>query len=244
MSMRDDPIWAIRASIARLEEAKDTIISSFGTGFPSVDAKEAYFGTVMAWEQLRAASGGRSGSLANSRWALEAAKSRALQCESALNGDVQKSFCEAFDVCYREISAALDALAPPQEARPPQRIVVKKSDDELGLLCSVCGALSWTITRRGGSLEYSGISSSMELRSDDAPAVFDLLARSDIAGTHEYLFQRYANGYDVMGIDAFCPQCAKIYCAQHYGASEQFDEGFYDCTYGTCPQGHRRVIND
>ncbi|MBI4280420.1 MAG: hypothetical protein HY660_18360 [Armatimonadetes bacterium] len=25
---------------------------------------------------------------------------------------------------------------------------------------------------------------------------------------------------------------------------EEWDAGFYDCSYGTCPNGHRRIIDD
>jgi hypothetical protein len=46
------------------------------------------------------------------------------------------------------------------------------------------------------------------------------------------------------GIDAFCPECDAIYCHSHYRTQVVEDEGFYDCTYGTCPRGHRRMIDD
>ena len=46
------------------------------------------------------------------------------------------------------------------------------------------------------------------------------------------------------GIDAYCPECNEIYCGAHYDTEEEWDEGFYDCTYGTCPEGHKRIIHD
>jgi len=45
-------------------------------------------------------------------------------------------------------------------------------------------------------------------------------------------------------IDAFCPDCDKIYCRNHYNVTEEWDEGYYDCSYGICPKGHRRMIDD
>ena len=45
-------------------------------------------------------------------------------------------------------------------------------------------------------------------------------------------------------MDAYCPTCDRVYCRDHYQTEERYDEGFYDCTYGTCPQGHRRMIDD
>ncbi len=45
-------------------------------------------------------------------------------------------------------------------------------------------------------------------------------------------------------LDAYCPECYKIYCRAHYDINEKWEEGFYDCSYGTCPNGHRRMIDD
>ncbi|MBI3813321.1 MAG: hypothetical protein HY279_02495 [Nitrospinae bacterium] len=248
-----DAIWAIRDSISRLEEAKNKVVALFGSEFPSVDAKEAYFGTVTAWELLEAASGERKGNTENSRrarWALETAKSRALQCASALKGyeNLQIELSNAFDACYREISAALDAIAPRQEEKPPNEIIVKKSADEYQLLCSVCGAVSW-ILKKGKSddgkdwIQYKGISSGMGLNAEDSPVLFDLLAQGNLADVHRHIYNKYVSS-DVMGIDAYCPECKTIYCARHYNVYETYDEGFYDETIGTCPKGHRRKLND
>jgi hypothetical protein len=30
----------------------------------------------------------------------------------------------------------------------------------------------------------------------------------------------------------------------HYNAREEYDDGFYDCTYDECPNGHIRMIDD
>lgn len=84
----------------------------------------------------------------------------------------------------------------------------------------------------------------MELAFEDAPALFGLLAKHDVDGAHHYLYDKYARTYDVMGIDAYCPECQTTYCGLHYNAQEEFDEGFYDCTYGVCPRGHKRLLND
>jgi hypothetical protein len=46
------------------------------------------------------------------------------------------------------------------------------------------------------------------------------------------------------GIDAYCPKCDSIFCARHYQKVTEWDGSWYDCTYGTCPQGHRRIIDD
>lgn len=45
----------------------------------------------------------------------------------------------------------------------------------------------------------------------------------------------------------YCPDCAKNYCRNCWQATPLFDDdfpGWYDCTEGICPQGHRRILDD
>ena len=45
----------------------------------------------------------------------------------------------------------------------------------------------------------------------------------------------------------YCPTCDAAYCRQHWTIETVFDEdypGWYDCTYGTCDEGHRRKLDD
>lgn len=43
----------------------------------------------------------------------------------------------------------------------------------------------------------------------------------------------------------FCSKCSLAFCAEHWTNIEPvFDDGFYDCTYATCPNGHRIMIDD
>jgi hypothetical protein len=42
----------------------------------------------------------------------------------------------------------------------------------------------------------------------------------------------------------YCPDCGCSYCAGHWALEVLRDEGFYDCTYGTCPRGHRHKVDD
>jgi hypothetical protein len=42
----------------------------------------------------------------------------------------------------------------------------------------------------------------------------------------------------------WCPACPASYCHRHWTTEIVMDEGFYDCTYGTCPSGHRTMLDD
>ena len=41
-----------------------------------------------------------------------------------------------------------------------------------------------------------------------------------------------------------CRQCAKSYCKTCWTVWIDFDDGFYDCTRGRCPEGHIRLMDD
>jgi predicted RNA-binding Zn-ribbon protein involved in translation (DUF1610 family) len=42
----------------------------------------------------------------------------------------------------------------------------------------------------------------------------------------------------------WCPRCGASYCGYDYRSWVTFDEGFYDATYGVCPEGHERELDD
>jgi len=42
-----------------------------------------------------------------------------------------------------------------------------------------------------------------------------------------------------------CRRCARPYCQKCWKVGPpRFDDGFYDCTYGTCPDGHEQTLDD
>lgn len=45
----------------------------------------------------------------------------------------------------------------------------------------------------------------------------------------------------------YCPTCDRSYCRAHWHFDVRYDDdfpGWYDCTYGTCPAGHTRLVDD
>jgi hypothetical protein len=42
----------------------------------------------------------------------------------------------------------------------------------------------------------------------------------------------------------YCPECGRNYCRADWDTVALFDEGFYECTMGTCPGGHRHMVDD
>jgi len=69
--------------------------------------------------------------------------------------------------------------------------------------------------------------------------LFDALARGDF---------RAAADVDDDAVGFYCYRCDAVYCERCWEIGPPvFDEdlpGFYDCTYGTCPRGHRCIVDD
>ena len=43
----------------------------------------------------------------------------------------------------------------------------------------------------------------------------------------------------------FCNACARVYCHACWTIGPpEFDDGFYDCTRGTCVEGHTQTLDD
>ena len=154
-----------------------------------------------------------------------------------------EAYQDAFAHLLHEVSSS---LTDERRATPLQR--ARRTDESSFVLhCAVCADPAVTLTVGVGkwssqpALLYAGITVSTELPFADAEVFFSLLDRDDVAAAHERV-KSYRALED--GIDGYCPDCDKIYCRNHYAVQETFDEGFYDCAYGTCPEGHRRIIDD
>ncbi len=69
----------------------------------------------------------------------------------------------------------------------------------------------------------------------DIAAVAARVLEADAAGLFE-LDREFA--------PSWCPVCARNYCPTCWVVRVDFDEGFYDCTRGRCPEGHVRILDD
>ena len=255
-------IWKIRDYIKELEDVKDEFIEYISSD-DDIDnstrsiwisnAKDFYFCTVTAWEMLHFTVRGIKNHLEDARGYLYMAKSKLSQSISELKllentevdkliDEVKKSFLkceEAFDYNF----ALLESQTETKDSYPT---IVKVSDKEYQLLCSSCGkiAVSFRIGKgrfdKVDKLVIRGITYETSLNKKLAGELFKLVENADLNGVHGFMKKYHA--YE--GLDAYCPECDKIYCWIHYNPVEEWDEGFYDCTYGTCPIGHKRIIDD
>lgn len=259
----EDEIWRIRARIARLESVKDEIVAFLTSRIAmsdatksiwSSDVKELYHNTVAAWEMLNAATSGEEQYAPSCESFLWSAGSRVEQVASelrSLDTDrsrlLDKELSEAFENCRRAIREQLDHLATSQVPRIPERQIVRVAQGEYHFHCAVCSKVAAQLkiedSRVAGvtKLTYQGIVSTASLDVEDAGKLDRWLRRGEIGKAHAFV-RKYRVLED--GLDAYCPECDKVYCKKHYNVTEEWDEGFYDYATGTCPQGHRRIIDD
>lgn len=254
--------WKIREHISGLEKVKDEIIEYWETrtdlddstrNLWTDDTKECYYSIVAAWQMLSSAVERNSQFQDSARNFLKAAESRLAQvCSELTSLDTNDSHRlnqeieESFNYCHLALSAELDSLPAGKKIEKPSQKVIKAAENEYHLPCSVCGeiAVKFNIGRgrfdKKDSLVFSGITFSRSLEKDLAPQLFKHLEQENLSQVHAFMKKHYKRE----GLDAYCPKCGKIYCAQHYQTREEYDEGYYDCTYGTCPKGHKRIIHD
>ncbi len=69
----------------------------------------------------------------------------------------------------------------------------------------------------------------------------------DVAGIETALRARDADRLHAIDREyapQWCRTCAKNYCPACWVVWVDFDEGFYDCTRGRCPESHERIMDD
>jgi hypothetical protein len=261
-----DRVWKIRDKIQILEGLKDQILrlfdllDEFDAATRTIwgeDTKEGYYNVVVAWELLNSCHGAGSEECQQyairARNTIEVAEAKVKQVASELDvvqtgeaAQLGADWTKAFETCQQELLVELEPFTEPEEIHPPPDRVIKVSDTVFHLPCSVCGKVSVVVQATvpqwsdKEQLVVSGICAQQGFDLAFASRAFSRLDAGDLHGLHA-LVQEAGN---FPGIDAYCPECDAIYCREHYNAEEEYDEGFYDDTHGTCPRGHRRMIDD
>ena len=256
-----EQIWSIRDSIQELENLKDEIVAFLMKHLELEceeeeiwidDTKGAYFNIVAAWQMLnsctrqkpeeqaeKAESSLRFLKIAKSNLGQSASELRALSDTEAYR--LEKLWKETFEKCYQSISKQLEQFREIDKGEPPTEIIAKVEEKAYTLSCAVCGRVAVVIIQKTSQFVYSGIMIETVLDNKLAKKAFKLLDSKDLKGLHSHLMKSIQLEE---GMDAYCPKCDSIYCSEHYTTEEEWDDGFYDCTYGTCPKDHRRIIHD
>jgi len=252
----------IRTHIQELEDIINEIIkllssdNSLDQSYVKIvisNLKDSYYNTILAWEKLNFIISKLKNNLDDSKGLLYFSKSRLAQSISELkildNNKLPNMISrleQIFETCWNAFFKEYKIIEPLKENRIADQNMLELSETMYQLPCSVCGRIAVEFKMGYGrfdkeeSLVFSGITHSSSLRRSLSTILFEILKAKNLSGVHEFMKQYH--GYE--GLDAYCPECDKIYCWEHYNATEEWEEGFYDCTYGICPEGHKRMIDD
>jgi hypothetical protein len=259
-----EKIWNLRDNVQNLEDIKEEIVNHLiylkelddsTRNIWTSDVKEFFYNTVSAWELLATITEEEPNlkNIDNSKSFLYAARNHLSKIISELNifpsqktsKLIEKSE-KAFKECWEAFWIIFENLLLEKEIMKPAKRVIKVSDLEYILPCSVCGKIAVVFKIGYGrldekeSLVFRGITLETSLNVELVKILFKVLQNNDLLDAHNFMKKYHSNE----GMDAYCPECNKIYCWEHYDAREEYDDGFYDCTYGECPKGHKRMIDD
>lgn len=109
--------------------------------------------------------------------------------------------------------------------------------------CALCGAPAATLNLDAeGAYEHTHHMGHITERvvKTRQPALARAIAAADARAIHTL---------DPLWAPFYCAECDKVYCGDHWQVEMEFEDeeglpGWYDCAYGTCPNGHRRLIDD
>jgi len=241
----DNPIWS-------LKNLRDRIVALFSASRLDDSTKKIWCDDAkgMYYRVVSADAIAGSGDPDAVRGWLHGASSRYQQVASELRalGDegkkLENELKQTFAACHQAIGSRIPDIPIPATA--PAR-VIRNSAEHYELPCSVCGKKAVTVHPAGSEEKIlkgiicAGITRAVGINVQHQEEISAWLESGDLAAFHHFMeIDEDVDG----GLDAYCPKCDKIYCRTHYNVVEAWDEGFYDCAYGTCPQGHRREIDD
>jgi hypothetical protein len=108
--------------------------------------------------------------------------------------------------------------------------------------CAVCQTLAAKITLNNDDwLITEGFLGEVKERISTERGLALQWALEDESAFHLY-------GLERLWAPFYCPECDAVYCKDHWRMQMEFEDdplpGWYDCTWGTCPHGHRRMVDD
>jgi hypothetical protein len=120
-------------------------------------------------------------------------------------------------------------------------------------LCSLCGEIAATVTLIPKNAQHPDVLNSVAatlVLSDFIGKTQEQVGGAQEAPLRAALVEKDARKlYELEHLWApfYCHQCQRSYCIKHWVVLPRYDDefpGFYDCSIGTCPEGHRRKIDD
>jgi hypothetical protein len=166
-----------------------------------------------------------------------------LVAESAVNMLAEKGQ-------INEMLAALKRKLPPElpgrAVRASDQYVLSKAIFRCSVCTAVAGAVIFPPTLSVNKYEIDQESGSIELLgalgSEQSGGESQKIAKLLNALSSDNPRDLYS--VDELWAPFYCPACANAYCKNHLVFDVRYDDSFYDATFVTCPQNHKRMVDD
>jgi hypothetical protein len=136
----------------------------------------------------------------------------------------------------KDVGPLVQEIARLLTVQPPPALV--RRDEGYALLCAACGESAVTFQLKEGAVSANSISNVYRTtywKGETAQRLAELLAQGSARAVLAYLASP-----DRAGCPAYCPECDRVYCQEHYSVEETWSGSWHEASYATCPLGHER----
>ncbi len=110
--------------------------------------------------------------------------------------------------------------------------------------CSTCGAVAVVVSRRGGGVAVTGF---LGEGWHGASRFDQMVEEVELDEAIQVADAEVLHRLNPEFVPAWCPLCRTAYCQDHWSLEVVMADdypGWYEATYGTCPEGHHRQLGD
>jgi len=154
----------------------------------------------------------------------------------AVSGSAAQVGVQISEALAKDARPLVNVIARLLAAQPAPAMV--KRDGNYALICAACGESAVTFRAQNGNIYANSISKVNSITSwegETGRRLADLLAEGNARTVLNYLASPHCRD-----CPAYCPECDRIYCREHYAVEEDWSDSWYTAGYATCPLGHRR----
>jgi hypothetical protein len=153
----------------------------------------------------------------------------------------------AIEVAMGTAFADAEAVVRRALSAPADDAIVVRSPDTFAVPCAICGADAITLARTRVSaavqeqLVITSLSPVTVFRPVSGARMNDLIALLEAGSASAVV--RHLRETHPGGCDAWCVDCDRVFCKDHYAIEAQWTGSWHEATYATCALGHVHTID-
>jgi hypothetical protein len=154
----------------------------------------------------------------------------------AVSGSAAQVGVQIGKAFVKDVEPLVNVIARLLAAQPPP--VLANRDGSFALMCAACGESAVTFRAQNGNVSANSISNVNSITVWDGEMgrrLAELLEGDSARAVLDYL-----GSPECRACPAYCPECGRVYCREHYAVEEDWSDSWYTAGYATCPLGHQR----